>query len=242
MTVKLQVDPWDNYVPYPQYLKLLLRANAATSTNIFDFSGNAKSLTNTGSTTGSSVSNRVNPYSIYFGGASCLVTPTSATYDYTPILGIPYTLSFWVYNTNLSGNYAMVGTTVGDTNTTISFEAAISLATTGQLLTQAYSVNNTSAVQIYSSTNLVAGKWNHVAITVDASNLMKQYINGILVGSGTVSAQIQNSTYPLRVGKFDAPTTAYFNGYMDEIAVWNGVAVPISQLYPQFKPFSFRRA
>ncbi|WP_421497924.1 S8 family serine peptidase [Flavobacterium columnare] len=67
-------------------------------------------------------------------------------------------------------------------------------------------------------------EWTHIAVTVSKTNQYKVYINGVEVPtrlvSGTVGAVKANNTSPLLIGN-NATLTRGFNGYIDEIRVWN---------------------
>jgi len=67
------------------------------------------------------------------------------------------------------------------------------------------------------------GKWSHIAGTYDGSSV-KFYLNGVLksttIATGTISWNFQPEDF--RIGVFhDSDENFYFDGYIDEVRVWN---------------------
>lgn len=76
------------------------------------------------------------------------------------------------------------------------------------------------------TTVMVAGTWYHVAAVADyANNKIKAYVNGILetnaTGSYTATVTENNNSSSVALGAEDDGLSAYFNGNIDEAAVFN---------------------
>lgn len=73
---------------------------------------------------------------------------------------------------------------------------------------------------------LTVGAWKHIVFVVDATaNIRKLYINGVLAASGSYTASIPYSNYPLILGaaiENDAPAFP-FHGAMDNLRIYNRV-------------------
>jgi gliding motility-associated-like protein len=77
--------------------------------------------------------------------------------------------------------------------------------------------------------------WQFIVVTIDNNGLTKQYINGILNYSSTINPLIccNSSTSNLRFGKHWDGDPEWFNGKLDDIAIWNRAlsASEVTQLY-----------
>jgi hypothetical protein len=67
------------------------------------------------------------------------------------------------------------------------------------------------------------GRYYHVAVTFDAAgDTVRFYRNGTLTKTITgYTPAIQNTTYPLRIGRHSRHNFATFNGRLDEVAIYN---------------------
>jgi PKD repeat protein len=73
-------------------------------------------------------------------------------------------------------------------------------------------------------------------VVARSGNTLHAYINGVELGSGqSITHTLYNSNKLLYVGNDEAaaPNAREFVGYLDELAIWKGVAIPISELHPQ---------
>jgi hypothetical protein len=69
---------------------------------------------------------------------------------------------------------------------------------------------------------LSANRWTHVATTYDdAANEVKFYINGVLDSTKSDTASIVSNTGALYIGRDGNVGTNYFDGLIDEVAIWN---------------------
>jgi len=103
-------------------------------------------------------------------------------------------------------------------------------------------INNTT-VQIWTpgggslnvTHNFQIGEWHHIAVVGDGSNL-RIYFDGVLQGTGgTPTSSYGSSSYGFNIGGggvFDA-TGNFFNGLIDEVAVWTRALsqAEITQIY-----------
>ncbi|MCK5629234.1 MAG: LamG domain-containing protein [Nanoarchaeota archaeon] len=77
-----------------------------------------------------------------------------------------------------------------------------------------------------SNTQLSAGKWYHIVVTFKSNNQVI-YINGVKEiddRDTKIADSIPNNNQPLYIGYFkthDQSENSYFNGYMNEIAIYN---------------------
>ena len=83
-----------------------------------------------------------------------------------------------------------------------------------------------STTDVHSEAILVDGQWHHAAITFRAGEFLRMYVDGELVNESEASAtsSIFDNNTPLTVGTdFNEEETRYFNGIIDEVAVFNRV-------------------
>jgi hypothetical protein len=82
-------------------------------------------------------------------------------------------------------------------------------------------------VELTSSAAVLNGTWHNVVTTFDPGNRMAIYLDGVLDSELTtgVPMEIRQVTTPFRVGNLSgtASSTYSFNGYLDEVNVFNGV-------------------
>lgn len=92
--------------------------------------------------------------------------------------------------------------------------------------------NSTGSVTNIGITRLSINTWYHVAFTFQSAvaNGSNLYLNGNLEKNGTITVVNQNSL--MRFGSPDG-TSQFFNGYVDELRIWNVVrtATEIQQSY-----------
>lgn len=236
--IRQQIDRYNQYIPYPQYLKLLLRATDATTSGIKDFSGYGKVVTNATGATGSTGAVKLNPYSMYFDGSDDVISvPDSVDWDF----GIgDFTISFWLYPSTLpssTNSHNIISQYVDDNN-----YQNVRLYGDGTLYFENKSAS-TIITQFHITHGMSVNTWYHIVINRNI-NTPYIYINGIPLSvtedttiSGKTLGNIASALYTgARV------STNYMNAYLGHVGIWKGTAIPISQLYPQTKPFSFRRA
>lgn len=95
------------------------------------------------------------------------------------------------------------------------------------------------AVAISGAFTWVVDTWYHVALTRDASNDVRMFVDGVQVGSTTnVSFALHDSSAPLRIGKFrsvsdDSP----MNGFVDNFRVTIGEALYTANFTPPAAAF-----
>ena len=69
--------------------------------------------------------------------------------------------------------------------------------------------------------NLTVGEWGHVAVVHDGTN-DKVYINGALANTKAVSGTLNSTDKPLGMGYDPIGAANFFNGALDEVAIFNG--------------------
>lgn len=71
----------------------------------------------------------------------------------------------------------------------------------------------------FGSTTAPLNTWTHVGLTYDGS-VLRAYMNGVEVGSQSVSGSIVTSAEPVRIGG-GTVWGEYFNGRIDEVRIYN---------------------
>lgn len=108
-------------------------------------------------------------------------------------------------------------------------------------------ISGTSNISYYvNGSNVISGAytipanaWVQVAL-IRESGSTKLYVNGTQNGStyADTNNYVANASAPFIGVDASLGTTGYFTGHVDELAVWKGVAVPITDLYPQASEIS----
>jgi hypothetical protein len=98
----------------------------------------------------------------------------------------------------------------------------ILFANQGTLNNIRYEVYQGGSVQgISGPSNLVTGRWYHVAVTQDASANTVLYVDGVSINTGTVWLPNNLSRTACYIGKSNWVADDYFNGSIDEMRIWN---------------------
>ena len=188
-----------------------------------DLKGHAVTLN--GNAARSSVQSKFGGYSAAFDGTGDYLSVTSV------LLGASsdFTIEGWVYRLVAGVDHQIF---THGTNTaagrTYMYIAADKLE---------FFINGTSNLLITGTTALLANNWYHVAIT-RSSNTFRLFVNGVIEASAASTNTVEQTT-AIRVGKNNDVSAAqrYFNGYIDDLRVTNGVARYTTNFAPQTEAF-----
>ncbi len=79
---------------------------------------------------------------------------------------------------------------------------------------------------IYSTTDFWdSDTWYYLALTYDGNN-MRLYVNGVLENTVARTGNIRSTSYPLSIGSYTLGTFAFFEGTLDEFAIYNYARTP----------------
>ena len=106
----------------------------------------------------------------------------------------------------------------------------------GNTLYFGYSTTGTGLTYITGSHAIPITTWVHLAADRDASNVLRIYANGVVIGSGSAAATIFNSAVPLSIGATDLGSS-YWGGQLDEIRITKGTAQYGGAFTPPTGPF-----
>jgi hypothetical protein len=126
-----------------------------------------------------------------------------------------FTIESWVYPNSVTALQSLIDTRSTATATT---GILISITALGFI---SVTVNN--AILFTSSTGITISAWTHVAV-VKSGTTITLYLNGTkpLIGSGTSSTSLTDQF--LRLGASAGTAANFYNGYLDEVRITNGVA------------------
>lgn len=155
---------------------------------------------------------------INFGTASAL-NPVAVTY------------TLWIYVSAFTNAYAcpMARDTV-----TNSAYVSIYSKQDGRIAT--YCLGATGGIGIDNGTSIVIGNggWHHIAMTYSSADGLRQYVDGQADGTGASKGNlITSTTANLWLGNDPNNTVRWFDGYIDDVALFNRVltAAEILSLY-----------
>lgn len=205
------------------YLVLGLPLNGPGGTlNTTDYSGivgskridTQKSITVNGTTWQTSIQK-------YYGGAAYLSTSASrvsASSDFE--FPGDFTIEFWAYKTAYS-SYACPFMIDPDTGTVVSINLGNNINGWWFLAGGfSYNANNTFS----------ASTWTHLAMSRSGTTI-NCFINGTSVNSGTLSGTVGRTVSPI-VGDYRADGQYLFNGYIQDLRIYKGIAKYTSNFTP----------
>jgi concanavalin A-like lectin/glucanase superfamily protein len=139
------------------------------------------------------------------------------------------TMECWVMFTSLSGSQEILSKSMGG--------QGIELLLFGGNLAAYYMNGAATSYITYSTSNLVVGRWYHIATAWDGiKENIKLYVNGASVGIlthvGDVTATgISNTASSFKIGQWSDPENRALLGTVDEVRIWNvnRTAVQIKQ-------------
>jgi hypothetical protein len=171
--------------------------------------------------------------SIYFNGTTDYVANTTPPANIINWGAPNFTVEYWVYpivfSSGPNGESPVLGnmTPVTATNDNWSFGPISSGAVKFY-----YFVGNSQS--LFTSATITANQWYHL-VFVNSSNYMTIYINGVASAQGSVAGTPRySSSYTLSLGCI---STTYFNGYVSDIRITNGV-VYASNFTPPTTPLT----
>ena len=200
---------------YDGYKVLSMHMNGTNGGTIFtDDTG--KVITNVGSLTTNTSYKQLGSASLFSNGTigAYLSTPDDGSFDLNTG---DFTISFWAMRPTLGTQYVI---RADDFSTPNSW--AVAYVSTGML----WNVRSGSALAVPTT---AINTWEQFMIVGNATNVTI-YKNG----GSPVTGLRQNlvcSLAALTIGRNDADTLV---GNLDELNIWKGVAIPISELYPQY--------
>ena len=191
-------------------VSLLLHMNGANASTTFpDHSYNALAVTANGNAQISTAQSK-------FGGASALFDGTGdrLTLASSPLFGFgtgDFTCECWIHRTVSVNQNILDFRTAADVQTWV-----------WNITSNAISMYTPSGTLISGTTVLAANQWYHVAITRSGGTI-RQFVNGVLEGSGTNTSDFQSSR-PLTIGGTPDAVNGMFTGYIDDIRITKGIA------------------
>lgn len=194
----------------------------ATSKNDLETVGNAQISTTQSKFGGSSM---------YFDGTGDYLRAPFSAINRINTSG-NFTIEFWAYFNSVAADQRLIA---WDNNTT-NFVIAIYTNTSGNLAYYLSSTGTTWNIAIATSMGSIAiNTWYHVALVRNGS-VFTPYINGVAGTTTTSSATLFASTLPLVIGA-TGNGASFFNGYIDDFRITNGVARYTSNFTPPTAAF-----
>ncbi len=258
--LKALTGGWVESDPYWSNVSLLLQAdgpaNARTNNVFLDGSANALSVSRSGNVTQGSISpfTKTYPYNVNLGGGSIYVNGVPgnnlivASSVANAIGTGQFTIEAWVYiisgKSTPTGNGAHTVISQGNNASNLMWMLGINDSTR----TIFWGLSADVAVTV-SGSPITFNAWNHIAVTRNAANSEKIFLNGAVINTRTNTSNYNNaSSYQIQVGShYDTNyPSAYgissygnvLNGYISNLRVVPGVAVYTGAFTPPTTPLA----
>ncbi len=212
--------------------KLVLHMNGAdASTTFTDSSASAHKVTANGNAQIDTAQYKWTSSGLFDGNADYLSIPDSDDW----YLGTgAYAIDFWFRPNALPG---VSGTMIFlNQHASATHRHELSIYNDSGTYYLNYDVNNVSV--FWRAATLATGNWYHLAITRDASNNARIFLDGTQLGATVTDAYtIENLAAEFRIGANQDGTGAY-NGWIDEFRISKGVARWVSNFTPPTEEYS----
>jgi len=221
--------------PFFKYVSLALRGNGtnAATNNTFIESSNSVQMTKNGNATQGSFSPFLDAYSVYYDGASYTQVAQNTAFQFGTG---QFTIEYWVNvprDVNIQGYWTAM-TSVGGVGYSQKGIAIYILDSAGTIGGIAVDMNNASGgLRLMDTVDIRGTGWRHIALTRDASNVVRLFLDGQLRQSGTSTLNIDGSgTYGAVIGISDSASANYFKGNIADYRIVKGTAVYTSEFNP----------
>lgn len=157
---------------------------------------------------------------VLYTAASNEYSESSAVVDTSVSVGTAYdmTVECWVKASSYTGTQVLVAKDVD-----ASGDREFRLALIGNQLDFSIIDFGVASQNITSTATLIANQWNHVAATVSINGRVTLYVNGekdATTTSPTFVVKRNSQTLTVGVGKNNTTYQNYFNGFIDEVAIY----------------------
>jgi hypothetical protein len=219
--------------PFFKYVSLAVRgngANAATN-NTFVESSNSVQMTKNGNATQGSFSPFLDAYSVYYDGTSYTQVAQNAAFQFgTGEFTIEYWVNvpkdvniqaYWTAMTSVGGvGYSQNGIAIYLMDSPTGC-VAVDMGTAG------------GGLRLTDTIDIRGTGWRHIAVTRDASNVVRLFLDGQIRQSGTSTLNINGTgAYGVVIGISDSGQNNYFKGNIADYRVVKGSAVYTSNFNP----------
>ena len=154
--------------------------------------------------------------SAYYYGASSYTTISGINLN-----GDVFSISLWMYIGASDFSRFMMGKGVSQPN------LYLPMLSSGEWIFKVQT-DNSNVVDTLTTTP-PSGQWNHIVMTYDGSNV-RIYMNNTLEETQAVTGDVSNPTENIYIGGFGSQTFRDFNGRIDEVGIWRGKALSVSEV------------
>ncbi|WIB64211.1 signal peptidase I [Curtobacterium sp. MCBD17_040] len=202
--------------------------NAASGTSETDLGSSGTTATLSSGVTRVAGTCGSSPY-VTLDGATGQVTSTSTTKITAPSV---FTVEAWIRTSTAAGK--VIGFGNSQTGSSSAYDRQLYINSAGAV---SFSVYNSGNITLTSTKTVTDGRWHHVVGTMSSSGMVL-YVDGVSVATNTNTAAEPDSGwwrigYDNLSGWQNAPTSNYYKGDLDDVAVYNSAlsAAQVSALY-----------
>jgi hypothetical protein len=209
-------------VYYPQ-TSLLMHFNGTNgSTTMTDSSKNNLAVTATNGAAISTAQSKFGGSSVFFDGTNDFLS-ISNNAEFNFVTGT-FTVELWAYFSSVSDQRPLVTNYQNSTN-----GWAVQL-----YLGKIFASFSGDGIDIQGTTTILTNTWHHIAVSGTPGSY-KLFLNGVQEGPTYTGGTTLTSTSALTIGQI--ASSAYFNGYIDELRITTGIARYTSNFTPSTTQF-----
>jgi hypothetical protein len=214
--------------PYFSAVSLLLSGDGANGSQVFtDTSSSPKTVTTYGNTQVSTSVLKYGNGSMYFDGAGdYLSTPASSAFAFG---SASFTIEMWYYPVSVTSSWPFMWSNGNGypTNCISINDRHAQHNTVFSVTLGNYQPSNDTALN--GSTAVVNNRWYHLALVRNGTSI-SLYVNGVSEATITYSGSLDSGTSEASI--VGGSTSAYCNGYIDDLRITKGVARYIGNFTP----------
>jgi hypothetical protein len=181
-------------------------------------SGSAKTINVNGNTNTSTSQSKFYGSSGYFDGSGDFLTSTSADFGFSS--GTAFTIECWFRAAGLPSSGDGSGGAIFGNRGFVESNAFTVYLGSSSTNTIGVHVGGGTTTYFSRSGGFALNTWYHLAMVRNTSNTVEFYVNGVSIGTGSVTSDLSNGAMYIAAWN----STSAFNGYIQDLRIYKGAA------------------